>query len=477
MSKVHDTLLYLPVGELPAGLPEALQKADYSTNIVHDIADLLEMVDVLDHPILITESGKDEDESIDRVKALITQQSLKEVPLVLIGREADGFEEILDEYFKLSVTLNTPCNTQDVVNAVKFLERSYSWPAPETAPTSISNITLEELTETESVPEQIFHEIEQFGGVERKIGGADLKHRFTLDELDSMGILPSDDTLRSGINDVYVTVRPWVQDHLCRTAYILNKFNDVLEVSQEEHENARAACFLLPCAFTKYATAPLRKNYLQSAHGARQEISTKLKDSALHIMSKLSSPQVGEIVAGAAKLIDGEGDPTSADIPLTSSSLVAAELIDRVSFQSGYWNTRGAHFLLKEAKSGGLQNLIHPKAIACMIKFLSEAVTNLPLPFLTHRTFRDDPDLQRAAQEHQAYEPEENEKIVPLDSLEPGMRLSKPIYAYDGRKILSGAVMLDQDLIWRLWQLSAVRPMNSPMIVEKESNQGESQDE
>ncbi|MCB0332044.1 MAG: hypothetical protein KDD55_01025, partial [Bdellovibrionales bacterium] len=385
MSKVHDILLYLPIGQLPFGLPETLQGADYSTHIVHDLADLLEMLEVLEHPILVTESGRSEDESIDLVKVLITQESLKTVPLVLVGKEADGFESILDEYFKHSVTLNTPCTTQDVVNAIRFLERSYSWPEPTPTTPIASEFIIEELSKTESIPDQIFDEMEQLGGAEKKIGGAELKHRFTLEELDGMGILPSNEILRTGINDVYTTVKPWVQDHLCRTAYILERFNEVLELPLTEREHARAACFLLPCAFAKYSSTPLRKNYLQASHGARQEISTKLKDSALHIMGKLAHPPVGEIVAGLAKLIDGDGDPLDEEIPLTSSSLLAAELIDRISFQSGYWSSRGAHFLLKEAKSGNLHHFVHPKAIACMIKFLSEAITHLPQPFITKR--------------------------------------------------------------------------------------------
>jgi hypothetical protein len=57
---------------------------------------------------------------------------------------------------------------------------------------------------------------------------------------------------------------------------------------------------------------------------------------------------------------------------------------------------------------------------------------------------------------------------IPLSKLEPGMRLtSKGINTEDGKVLISESMELDQDIIWRLWQLSAIRPLQKKVIVEK----------
>jgi hypothetical protein len=60
---------------------------------------------------------------------------------------------------------------------------------------------------------------------------------------------------------------------------------------------------------------------------------------------------------------------------------------------------------------------------------------------------------------------DENERRISMSELTPGMQLSRPIVAMDGKEILSSDIKLDEDLIWRLWQLSAIRPLNAPVIV------------
>ena len=73
--------------------------------------------------------------------------------------------------------------------------------------------------------------------------------------------------------------------------------------------------------------------------------------------------------------------------------------------------------------------------------------------------------LIEQARRHKEMRPEKSELRVALSSLRPGMRLSQPVLAFDGRMILDSDLKLDPDLIWRLWELAAKRPLNSPVIV------------
>ena len=77
--------------------------------------------------------------------------------------------------------------------------------------------------------------------------------------------------------------------------------------------------------------------------------------------------------------------------------------------------------------------------------------------------------LLEAARRTREQQIESNETKVAIESLQPGMKLTRPIFSFDGRKVLSGNLVLDHDLIWRIWQLSALRPLNGPLVIQSEN--------
>ena len=119
-------------------------------------------------------------------------------------------------------------------------------------------------------------------------------------------------------------------------------------------------------------------------------------------------------------------------------------------------------------KSGSLSDL-HPLVSACAFKFLSETISTNPASFIVPKHLRDDPMLLEAARRTREQQIESNETKVAIESLQPGMKLTRPIFSFDGRKVLSGNLVLDHDLIWRIWQLSALRPLNGPLVIQSEN--------
>ena len=85
--------------------------------------------------------------------------------------------------------------------------------------------------------------------------------------------------------------------------------------------------------------------------------------------------------------------------------------------------------------------------------------------FLVDKNLREDPTLLAKAREIREARVNDNEKKVPLAGLLPGMTLSRPLLSFDGREILPSNLSLDQDLIWRIWQLAALRPLNAPLVI------------
>ena len=123
------------------------------------------------------------------------------------------------------------------------------------------------------------------------------------------------------------------------------------------------------------------------------------------------------------------------------------------------WSPRAAHQLLRKFKATEIPE-IHPMVLACLTKFLSEAVSQNRPAYLVSKKHREDPALKAERQQPIA----SNEHRVTVDQLTPGMKLSRALKSHDGKEVLASDMELDQDLIWRLWQLSAVRPLNSAVV-------------
>jgi hypothetical protein len=57
-----------------------------------------------------------------------------------------------------------------------------------------------------------------------------------------------------------------------------------------------------------------------------------------------------------------------------------------------------------------------------------------------------------------------DEVEVSIQNLTPGMLLTRPLKTLDGASVLETEQRLDADLIWRLWQLTALRPVESAVV-------------
>src|SRR5690606_5100682 len=98
----------------------------------------------------------------------------------------------------------------------------------------------------------------------------------------------------------------------------------------------------------------------------------------------------------------------------------------------------------------------------------SEAICSRPTITVLPKPLRTDPDLRAELMRLRETAIGSGEQRVSILDLQPGMRLAQPLMAFDGRRVLMEGVRLDRDLIWRIWQLSAIRPLN-PAIVCKSS--------
>lgn len=486
MNESHDVFILQLCDYLPGQLRETLIQKGYPTYIAGDIKATPEALKKLQRPILLVLCGQGTEQSFIDTKALLELSTLHNYPLILAGTDVDSYENILNQHFALATTLNTPCSNAEVLEAIAYIVRTFRGKAPETsrreAPTpevvEEPAAAVEPESELESsvephrsyrrgsaIPEVFFSVLDTLNVARGGLGGKIYARPMEEEDLREHGVLPVEKSFQDEARDVATDVGRWGRLHLYRTLYFSQAILKVLNVSEELREQSKAAALLYSLSFAAENPDLIRREYYEPKHSAlRKELCSRIKDSAMTMALELKAPEVGNLIATLGRLIGREEQANDSPISLAASAIMAADITGRVCFQSGHWNPRRTYSFLKRIKSAQFTDF-HPAVLCCVVKFLNEAIAANPHTMILPKQLKRNPKLQQAAQEWAEQRVTSEEKKVALVNLMPGMRLSRPVVAFDGREILSSDVKLDQDLIWRLWQLATIRPLNGPVVV------------
>lgn len=480
MAARNDILIFHRHGCLSPQLPELLHDKGFSSQSVIKSRDLLKALASLNSPILVTDCGRSSDEAETAIRELTELKALHSLPAVFVGKAISQLEGMARElFFNALVTLKAPCSKNDILEAVQLLAESYQ--KLDAPPTKTSANESEKTAPSDEAPIENIHKIYQAAnsiaelyfsklakdaaGVQNLNGNSYSSTRIDSQYLEQQGYLPTNITARQEAKALLESTDEWSRLHLCRTNFITNQFASTMGIKSTLLEDTRSASLLFPASFLPGSSRLLRSNYTRpQAAATRQELCEQLKQSAQQLASNMKLSQLAEIVSTMGKLIGREAVVGDDDLSLTASSIVAADLIDRICYHSGYWDPRAAYMLLRRTRRGNLSD-VHPRVLCLLIRFVAEAVSARSPAFMIPKDKRNDPELLKQARAIKEAQISKNEKKISIAELLPGMRLTRPIIAFDGAQILTGGVLLDQDLIWRIWQMAALRPLNMPMVI------------
>lgn len=466
---------------LPLQHLDALVDHGFHATIAEDAAAAEKQLATSDRPILLVECGLDEEKVSGFIKQVIQSEGLRGVPAVFVGRDADSFERVLSKYYKSLVTLTLPCSGADLFSALNYCalyyadqtgakarrarrhDRSDDSP-PEGTAAAVQVVQAEISRDSREIPTLVFEQYGQLNLFRHFLEGLRYTRGINQDDLAERGLMPAEQRLRHIVLAIADDLGKWGRGHMYRTAFLASKIADPLPFTPKQREDLKLAALLFSWAFVRSDKKLLRLEYAGPRNLIiRKDLCSKLKDSAMRVILDLTLPGPGAMIGAFARLVGKEDEPEEALLTLSGAVLMAADLVDRICFADGCWNPRAAYHLFKRCRHGKVKD-IPPEVMACVIKLLSEAITGNPR-LITPKRLRDNEEMKiRAALARDAVTSAWEQK-VPLDKLVPGMKLSRPLETYDGRKLLESDVVFDQDLIWRLWQLASIRPLNGPAII------------
>lgn len=490
MHRKNDILILQRSKELPPKLRERLRLANYAAKTIFDIRMLRSTLAQAYQPIILIDCSGTAAGAQRSIKDLIELPEICDYPLIFIAENVENFAESIDRYFLLARRLLAPTEATQVISTINEIHNTYhsylerlALVAPDTCRRLQQQIqgstqpliepkhgatrppaSRSELETGDELIANIFEILETLYKENITLNGQQYSHQIDEAFLAQQQLLPRHPVLREASKTVCKKLNKIDQKHLYRTAFIMGNSTRVLRIGANLQDYSAAASFLFASAFTKQTQHLLRLDYLRSkSESLRHEIGEKIIASAEQLDASFNE-ELKDIIRKTGVLIaqlkELEDTPTS----LAASILMASDLTDRICFHSGFWDPHAAHRLLFSIKHGRLAN-IDTRVIACISKLLSETISSQTPAHLIPQQIRTDVTLQK--QDNEPKDPllSSHQHQIELSQLKPGMRLASPLVGYDGLLLLGADLVLDPDMIWRIWQLASIRPLRSPLVV------------
>jgi len=266
--------------------------------------------------------------------------------------------------------------------------------------------------------------------------------------------------------------------HLRRSVFVSSAIANMLALDAGQHRAIRTAAIFAQWEQRVGKQTALRQDCVSHfSNEAAEILAEEFMANASFVGKNIGDARVEDILASAAALLRRTAKDVASPEAIGGQIVLGVELISRSCWRYRYWDPNGAHRAIHYFKR-------HDYPIACenvrkaVMQMLAEAVT-------AHVTLQN-------AQLASAVPPQQTETsasggrpasgstleahrraeewgarrfLVELGELREGMLIIEPIVARDGKTVLEANVILNDELVQRLWALAAVRPLRSRVEV------------
>jgi hypothetical protein len=483
MKPVAHVAIFSLADSAPLRLRQSLLKQKFESQAVKNMAEA--DIQRKKHSELITVVcfGDEQDEGLALIKKLLAATPYHLLPLLVVGEEADTLKPELQKVFKVVGAVNSPTDPTQIVAEIGVLWDEYLKQQAERKAAAAAQLEKElnarapqagegnSSKKARAFAEEFFERLKTLNLLGRTVGGSffgktsKVQNYISMLDTKGVGLAEACERILNGADS-------WVQGHSLRVAYISNCLLTALNVSSDQVLTTTRAALWHPVAFRSNRRIA-RGQYRGGKNSEyRQKVAKAVRESATKVSYEYQSPKESLMLGLFSRLIAQEEVTSGSHESIQAYALYAADLIDRACCTEGYFNPQKGYKLLREVKGGAFSDIDTSIAVAA-VKFLSEAIVGAPpkmgMPAAILRDYRK----RLAAGEIADTKPAPNEKRVPINKLSPGMKLSRPLCTFDGKEILESSLKLDEDLIMRVWQLTAIRPIESAIVTRDSAAQAE----
>jgi len=468
---------------LPADIGTMLRRRGHRVMEPAQLDDALPDWGRIHNPVLLIDCSRSGTTTERIVRALIQHRRILNCPIVLAGTDPRGVSDLLAHYFPIALALRPPCVTDDIFQALDTVARARDrmkagsplFIDPSAMEENDLRGSIERLSSSHSAEvrpggssmyESLFTSLQDGGLDLAALRGDALTQPMTFSEVVAAGLAPSDAKSLEMARGFLESLDRAGRRHILRTTVLVGRVMEALQVSPARRDAGAGAALAYAWGFGDEDPELVRQTYLSRRHrDVRTKLTHGLERSAARVDAELGRADIAEIIRCFGALVAHDPlEGISAEVVELSMIVFGAESVARICYQSGWWNPRHAYKVLQRLESGWFGDL-PPQVATALAKIVAGAVSERPRSFIVPRRLRTDPRLLALARAHREATLRSDEHRVELADLIPGMRLSRPVETFDGATVLEADLKLDHDLIWRLWRLSAIRPLNGPLVI------------
>lgn len=461
--KHRQDVVIINVEDLPSGdLRELLHTRGYATEIIVSNEEISRILQKYAKPILLVLSGtrRDVQNEVEAELVKLASKAKGQIPLLIAHEMPIKAIDVLRGSYETIVTLQGSPNPRTILEALHDVELNLSRKAPRQSLIEGYDEEIKNTPDNQATRLEVAVAEFDLGGQAYAIARAPEKL-----EKWAHDYLPNDLKVRASGLEIASKLSAWTLGHIHRVAFLMNRFGRFLELSEPKRQTLSAAWMILPFGLTKAQSGYLREPFDATGKGQVKDfLASAIETSALHARKELKNEPIALILERIKKAYTSDEETLPEDVAL----LYGCDWLDRKLWTSGVWNPVVAYHLIRYLQEP--ESNIWPSSFKVVIrKFLAEATTAVSQQLTTRGKVKRNQELIAEAALLKKVPDTEFEHKVKIANAVPGMRLTRSLKTFDGKELVEPSVTLDRDLLRRLWQLSSIRAINDPMVVQNDA--------
>jgi hypothetical protein len=454
-------IIYLQLtSDAPENLRKVFRETGYTLNSVFKFPAIKEKLAEIGFSTLLINCGKIPDISKDIAEKLLKDAELSSLPIIFLCPSPDLVQETFNNECLLAQTLKQDIDPSILINELRIFNLHFEQYKEQLKLSSASNyeLLLKKIKHKQPEPESqilivnpidlkniadsLISKVSNFD-VANIVETASFLEAISSEELKRQGFHPANHKISEYTDKIFSQLETRETYQVNRCIFINGKTCKLLNLTDNKLDDSISAGYL--CIGELLADKDLiHKNlFIDPTKSGRLKAANLIKRS-LDRSDLISTENLTAIITKVAGLMDSTAIAEDDDVSLVASAVILSKIMNVSCFKQGFWNTHGAYWLLSSIRRGDFKN-IHPNVVAGAIAFTTHGIDCEQGYYELHKD--NLPDLNT------------NEEIIPLSKLTPGMKLSKPLTSQKGREIIESDTVLDNDLIIRIMQISAIEPI------------------
>ncbi len=434
----------------------AFKKRNFNVHIVRDVSAACELAQKKTPAACILDASSSEAEVSERVIELTTAKELYSRPLVFIGKRASEHYHSVQQKFYRYIAVDYPFSID------KLFERFAEAKAGDSEEILTPDQTARSLTFTDPSKISSGH------------GGVFLLHADSLAAFDDDVLLP-DHPRKANLQkalDAMTTANDWLGVHARRTGYLSSALANSNNLGAAD-DKIRTSALMLNWSLARGGDVGLKFDlFRRDSSNLSEKVAAAFRSSADIVSEKLEDDDAAQVIQAIASIIGATGEDIPKEVRAAAEVVILAEATDRACWRYGRFNHFGANRALRSLRD---TSMITTKELKDgMGRVIAEAVlhqdpdANAFRRSLTrHQKAERRLELETAQARATELYSDVSTKEVHLFNLTAGMCLAQPLVSLDGKLILPANTVLDKDVIFRVFQLAAVRPLHNPIVIVK----------